>query len=63
MLPKEVAYERHRGQNIFFNDREDLSLFLSSREKAKKRTNQRELREKDRVLKMKSKTLETEKET
>lgn len=31
MLPQEAAYESYNIQNILFNDREDMSLFLSSR--------------------------------
>ena len=37
MLPQEMAYESHRVQNILFNDRKDVSPFLSSGEKANKR--------------------------
>ena len=43
MLPQETAYESHRVQNILFNDRKDVSLFLSSREKANKEDKLKEL--------------------
>lgn len=36
MFPQEAAYESYNIQNILFNDREDMSLFLSSRGNANK---------------------------
>lgn len=34
MLPQEAAYETYNIRNILFNDRGDISLTLSPREKA-----------------------------
>lgn len=34
MLPQEAAYETYNIHNILFNDRGDISLTLSPREKA-----------------------------
>lgn len=37
MLPQEAPYESYRVQNILFHDREEVNLFLSSRQKATKK--------------------------
>lgn len=37
MLPQDAPYESYRVQNILFHDREDVNLFLSSRQKPTKK--------------------------
>lgn len=48
MLPQEAAYGTYHIQNILFNDREDISLFLSLKGKANEEKKLEEVEEKDR---------------